>query len=268
MTSRRTAVTAASAAGAAGAATAVRGVIDAVQVVRDAARCLLDLGLPASCAGCAAPGEPLCPRCRASIRQVAFPAARVVAPQPTPPGLPPVLAAGRYDGVLRRLVTAYKDDERRDLRGVLAALLATALTGVACDWATAVVVPMPSSPSAVRRRGDDPVGDLVRVAARARSPSPRVLPALRTTRALADQSRLDHRQRAANLAGAYQVRPRHAPALAGAVVVLADDVVTTGATLAEAARAVRAAGGVVAAAAVVAATSRRGLPHATGDGRG
>jgi len=80
---------------------------------------------------------------------------------------------------------------------------------------------------------------------------------LRPVRRLADQSRLDHRERALNLAGAYAVRARWADRVAGSRVVLVHDVVTTGATLAEAARAVRAAGGQVVGAATLAATSRR-----------
>ncbi|MES9535697.1 phosphoribosyltransferase family protein, partial [Actinomadura sp. NPDC000600] len=69
---------------------------------------------------------------------------------------------------------------------------------------------------------------------------------------VADQAGLSAKERAANLKGAVEVRAD----VAGRRLVLVDDVVTTGASLAEAARALRAAGGEVTAAAAIAATPR------------
>ncbi len=232
--------------------------------VSRSARALLDLALPDVCAACDRPPGPLCPGCEAALWSEVFERPRRCTPDPAPPGLPPVVAVGPYAGVLRRLVSAYKDDERRDLRPLLARLLSLSLAGPVGTLPT-VVVPMPSSRAAVRRRGDDPVRDLARAATRLAADGPvrpraSVAPALRPVRRLADQSRLDRRQRARNLAGAYAVAPRWAGALAGSRVVLVDDVVTTGSTLAEAARAVRAAGGHVVGAATLAATSRRTGP--------
>jgi ComF family protein len=220
------------------------------------AEALLDLGLPSTCAACDQPGGPLCLPCERDLRAGLFDRPRRSMPDPIPIHLPPVSSRGPYAGVLRRLVSAYKDDGRRDLRPLLALLLAESLAVVSAGRSV-VVVPMPSSRAAVRRRGDDPVADLVTAAA-ARVPGGlTVRHVLRPLRRMEDQSALDRHERALNLSGAYGVRSGGAADLRGRAVVLVDDVVTTGATLAEAARVVRAKGGLVVGAATLAATQRR-----------
>lgn len=223
---------------------------------RAMADALLDLALPSTCAACSEPSGPLCPACEHDLRAGLFDRPRRSMPDPVPIHLPPVTSRGPYAGVLRRLVSAYKDDGRRDLRPLLVGLLAESMT-VAASGRPVVVVPIPSSRTAVRRRGEDPVGDLVTAAAAEVPGWPDVLTVLRPLRRLADQSTLDHRERAANLSGAYAVRGGGAAQLRGRPVVLVDDVVTTGATLAEAARVVRAKGALVVGAATLAATQRR-----------
>ena len=61
--------------------------------------------------------------------------------------------------------------------------------------------------------------------------------ALERTRATTAQYRLDRRHRADNVHAAFATRREHRAAIAGAWVLLVDDVVTTGATLTEAAQA-------------------------------
>lgn len=110
--------------------------------------------------------------------------------------------------------------------------------------ASVLLVPVPSARGAVRARGHDPARRIALTAAgelrRAGTPA-RVLAVLRQRRAVADQSGLNSRQRLDNLAGALTVAPGGGRLLAGGPVVLVDDLMTTGASLAEAARAVRAA---------------------------
>ena len=238
-----------------------------------------DLVLPARCAACHEPGGPLCDACSGDVRAASVVGgARVTGPDPRPPGMPVCWAAARFEGALRDAVTAYKDEERRDLAGVLADALAMSVaTALATDpvlrrragtGGQVLVVPLPSSGASRRRRGGDPVGDLARAtAARLAGHTARrqplvVAPALRLTRAVADQSRLDRTERADNLAGALAVRQRWADAVRGSACLLVDDVVTTGATLTEAARALRVAGAEHVAAATVAATQRRARGHA------
>ncbi|MEV7791024.1 ComF family protein [Streptomyces sp. NPDC087512] len=104
---------------------------------------------------------------------------------------------------------------------------------------------LPSARRAVRARGHDPARRIALAAAgelRGRGTPARVLAVLRQRQPVADQSGLDARQRRDNLAGALAVAPGGARLLGGGPVVLVDDLMTTGASLAEAARALRAAG--------------------------
>lgn len=181
---------------------------------------------------------------------------------PSPPGLPPPYSVAPYAGSTRRLVVGFKDRDAVAVAPALGAALAeavvSAVAGHACGG-PAGLVPVPSLRSSRRRRGYDPVVELARLAARhavARDVEVQVLPVLEHVRAVRDSAGLSSAERAANIGHALRVRPR--VFLPGALpLVLVDDVVTTGATLAEAARALRESGAEVVAAAAVAATLRR-----------
>ena len=204
---------------------------------------LLDLVLPRDCAGCRAPGSTLCAACRDELRASPW----QHHPTPSPPGLPPVVAAAVYGGVVRAVLLAHKERGRTTLAGPLGG----ALAGAAAVFGPSVVlVPVPSAPSAVRARGHDHARRLaVQAARRCGVPTACLLVGVRR---VADQSGLDAGTRVANLSGALGVRRP----VEGLRVVVVDDVVTTGATLAEAARALREGGADVVGAAVVAATLR------------
>ena len=217
-----------------------------------------DLVLASTCAGCDVPGERLCRDCREELIALALPDGPT-APDPLPPGWPGCVGTVSYAGVAARLARSFKDGERRDLAQPLARLLADAVARTvaarACGAGAILLVPTPSSPAAIRRRGDWPMLLLARRAARLLGPGASAVPALRMARGTADQSGLNRADRQANLAGAMRVsRPER---VRGARCVLVDDVLTSGATLSEGRRALLAAGAGSVALSVVMVTTRR-----------
>ncbi|MGW7299451.1 MULTISPECIES: ComF family protein [unclassified Streptomyces] len=214
-------------------------------------RDLTDLVLPSECGGCGRPRTVLCPRCRTALSG-AEPCR--VRPDPEPPGLPVVHAAARYADQVRAALLAHKERGALALAAPLGVALAGAVraglatgggTGFRTGGGAVLLVPVPSARGAVRARGHDPVRRIALTAAaelrRTGTPA-RVLAALRQRRAVADQSGLNSRQRQDNLAGALEVVPGARRLLGEGRVVLVDDLMTTGASLAEAARAVRLTG--------------------------
>ncbi len=218
-----------------------------------------DLLLGAVCPGCREPGGGLCPGCRTALRSHRPTLART--------GSGPVtLACCPYDGLLSHLVTAHKEHGALGLAPVLAERLAVAVHTLlrGCRWdGPVVLVPVPSAAAAVRRRGYDATTTLARAAARRLRPSHTVSVRrlLAQHRGVRDQVGLSAAARSANLAGALRLRRGGRALPAGAVVVLVDDVVTTGASLAEATRVLEAAGVVVVGAATVAAAAAPSRGH-------
>jgi len=134
---------------------------------------------------------------------------------------------GAYEGALRSVVHALKYEGRRSLARPLAALMRHRCRAV-LDGADALV-PVPLHPSRRRSRGFNQASDL------ARHLRADVVHALRRTRSTPSQTGLPAAQRHRNMRDAF-APARRAPALSGKVVVLVDDVSTTGATIEACAR--------------------------------
>lgn len=235
-----------------------------VVLIRAALADALALLLPVACAGCDEPDVALCERCVLALESQ--PIRHVI---PAPGGAVPVWSGLLFDGVAARVVRAIKEDGRTGLAAALAPALAAAharaeagLTrpeargaapsapggrtiGVAAG--ETILVPLPTSRSAYRRRGFR-VPELL-----ARRAGLRTRRLLRHTRRTRDQRGLTRDDRGSNVAMSMAARAD----AAGRRVIVVDDVVTTGATLAEAVRALREAGADVVAAITVAATPRR-----------
>jgi predicted amidophosphoribosyltransferase len=212
--------------------------------VTGALRAAVELVLPRACAGCGTPATWWCAACDQALR---------VVPQfvvlPSARALPSTrcACAAPYRGPAGAALVAMKE------RGVVAALpplaaaLARAVTAVlppVGDRTAVALVPAPSRPAVVRARGADVVAGLARACAAelatAHGWDARVVGALAHSRSVRDQAGLGPAERASNLAGAIRARPLSRSLLAGRVVVVVDDVLTTGATVREAVRALRA----------------------------
>jgi len=122
---------------------------------------------------------------------------------------------------------------------------AAALAALLCDAARrlegappSLVVPVPIHRAKRRTRGFHPAGELARALVRSLDRA-LAADALVATRATASQTGLDRPARRRNVRGAFAIG---APIPRGASIALVDDVVTTGATLAECARVLRRAG--------------------------
>lgn len=204
--------------------------------IGEAASQALDLALPAVCAGCGREGRALCGECEPAInlRALRPPGLPIGMPGETPAPLAQVEWCSGFTGVTQRALhrLKYSGDRR------LAVPLGRA---VARRWAHAgaggdVLVPVPASADRVRDRGYDQA-NLIARAAGAELRLPVRLELLERTRRTAAQFDLDRASRGRNVRGAFRIRPgsslpRGSGPDGAPWIVLVDDVLTTGSTLA------------------------------------
>lgn len=132
------------------------------------------------------------------------------------------VALGELDGVLARAIVLHKDAGERRLGPVLGGLLGDAVADAWGDWGQAVSWIPPTS-AALRRRGFDHGESIATAVASVLGvPGERLLSRPRAR----DQRSLDRADRLAQSVGGFEI-----VGVAPEMVVLVDDVMTTGATL-------------------------------------
>jgi len=205
------------------------------QALRDGLDAVLSIALGASCAACGDLLEhpthgPVCGVCWRSIAGLPAPAFQISSV------IDRAQAIGPHDAALRSIVHALKYEGRRSLAAPLASLMRQR-----CQWAlegAEVAVPVPLHASRRRERGFNQALDLSRALGLP------IARALRRARATPSQTGLGGVARHDNIRGAFAPsrRPWRRRTVERRVVVLVDDVSTTGATLDECARVLRAMG--------------------------
>ena len=186
---------------------------------------------------------PACDTCGQALpswRTISLAAERCAACRRRPPAFDRGAVACDYEGELRAIIHAFKYDGRRSLARPLGRLLVDA-GGAVLDGADAVV-PVPLHPWKRLQRGFNQSTDL------ARTLGVPVRPLLFRSRMTRAQAGLTQGQRRRNVAGAFMLHPWRArtrggtSAVAAQILVLVDDVMTTGATLDACARVLKRAG--------------------------
>jgi predicted amidophosphoribosyltransferase len=231
---------------------------------------LADLVLPAACAGCGVDRVPLrfgtCDGCAAELEALTpFP----TTPDPPPYGMPACTAVGAYGEPLRSVLLAYKEKGRHRLARPLGALLAAAIAGAAVrggggPGVPVTVLPVPSTARAARERHGDHMARLAAQAVRRLRTAGWQADVTQPLRALPrpDSASLDAAARVAAAESSLRIRASRIRVLQrelrmkGTLIVV-DDIVTTGATLAAVAARLEEANMQVTGAAVLAATRLR-----------
>lgn len=180
----------------------------------------MQLVFPSSCAGCGTPGALICEVCSS---QAAKPDPRQI------PGLDHVASAfAHQDPVRTALLTAKLGGERRALRRLADALPPPPVSNAVVTW-------VPDTYSARLARGGSVAGSLA--AAYSRKHGLRCLALLSMRSGKRDLGGAGRADRFKAVRGVF-----HAARPSPSVVILVDDVVTTGATASACAQALRAAG--------------------------
>lgn len=201
-----------------------------------------DALFPRGCAGCDRPDEVLCDDCRSLFAN--WRSRELVAH-----GTAQTWSASTYQGVVRHAILAWKDHDDTELDTIFGEVMASLLEHSAihrsCSRQTAVlVVPVPSSPASMRRRGRRHIDPLSKAVASALCDHGFDAKPYRALASIASGGRSV--QQASSAQRAQRIGGRIAlvsdAVMQGQQVVLVDDIITTGSTLRQCAQTCRQAG--------------------------
>jgi predicted amidophosphoribosyltransferase len=240
---------------------------------------LLALISPVDCVCCGAEDSSLCAACERQIQRLTRTPFRAEGQAPALMNVDgsvilPVVASAVYREEIAQAILTFKRHGQHQLENALAKGLGRALRASLGRGSNVRLVPVPSSAAAYRKRGFSPVHlllrnlrlhrelggfvvvDALRKSSRISrgSTAPGGIRALPGAMSHSGQKGLGRGQRARRVRGSMVARTVRRRLIRGHPCIIVDDVLTTGATLAEAARALRAAGGIVVGAVVLCAT--------------
>ena len=213
---------------------------DLLAALSRAAAPILDLIAPERCGACGDEGALFCTSCRAALL-----APGAVSLHPPPQGVRAAATVGSYvdglDAALRTLKFHGVPRLARPLGVALAAPIAAVTAEL--EGAAPILVPTPTDPARRRERGFDHA--LLLATAAGEATGLRVVELLERTRAVEPLHGLGRAERRRALDQAIAIRPGASaltPLDREALVILVDDIWTSGATFEAAARALTAAG--------------------------
>lgn len=230
--------------------------------------CGLDWLFPPTCAGCNTAGARWCEPCQQNVIRIPSPVCPCCGEPQTSPSLchdcltnPPeyqaVRSYGLFNGVLREALHRLKYKGDMGIGESLSKHLIELYNDL--TWDIQIVVPVPLSPRRTRERGYNQSGLLGRPFAYGiqKTYSPFALARTKETRT---QVGLSARERRHNVTGAFKANPN---IVKGKVILVVDDVTTTGSTISACAQALTQAG----ASAVFGLTLARAVLQAGADGQ-
>jgi predicted amidophosphoribosyltransferase len=199
---------------------------------------LAELIFPSRCIGCSQLGISICSTCRKSWHSHIY--HRTIKVLDTSY---PVISAIEYSPIASRVLMRAKEANQEAADQLLVGALSHSLRYFLKNFGFGDLVPIPSRRSATRKRGRDFMQEITDSVAE--NESIKSLQILQHQRAVRDQSQLNSQQRSRNIAGAFSTSFNLAEVRDSGNIgplIIVDDLVTTGATLAEAIRALRTAG--------------------------